>query len=92
MTELYEKSLRTLELPAVLDLLAAEAVSAPAKEKTLALRPAETEYEIKRRLGETSAAKAMMVLHTAPSFGGVRDVRSSLARADIGGMPFRRQV
>ena len=92
MTELYEKSLRTLELPAVLDLLAAEAVSAPAKEKTLALRPAETEYEIKRRLGETSAAKAMMVLHTAPSFGGVRDVRSSLARADIGGMLNTREL
>ena len=92
MTELYEKSLRTLELPAVLEMLAGEAVSGPAKEKALALRPAETEYEIKRRLGETSAAKAMMVLHAAPSFGGVKDVRSSLARADIGGMLNTREL
>ena len=92
MTELYEKSLRTLELPTVLEMLAGETVSEPAKEKNRALRPAETEYEIKRRLGETSAAKAMMVLHAAPSFGGVKDVRSSLARADIGGMLNTREL
>lgn len=92
MTDLYEKSIKTLELPAVLELLAAEAVSAPAKERVLALRPAETEYEVRRRLGETSAAKAMMVLHVAPSFGGVRDVRSALARAEIGGMLNTREL
>lgn len=92
MTDLYEKSLKTLELPAVLEMLAGEAVSEPAKESVLALRPAESEYEVKRRLGETSAAKAMMVLHPAPSFSGVRDVRSSLARADIGGMLNTREL
>ena len=86
MTELYEKSVKTLELPAVLELLAGEAVSIPAKETVLALRPADSEYEVKRRLGETSAAKAMMVLRGSPSFSGVRDVRSSLSRANIGGM------
>lgn len=92
MTELFEKSIKTLELPAVLDLLSAEAVSGPAKEKVLSLRPADSEYEIKRRLGETSAAKAMMVLHAAPSFGGVKDVRSSLSRANIGGMLNTREL
>ncbi len=92
MTELYEKSIRTLELPAVLELLSAEAVSPPAKEKVLALRPADNEYEVKRRLGETTAAKAMMVLKGSPSFGGVRDVRSSLSRANIGGMLNTREL
>ncbi len=92
MTELYEKSVRTLELPAVLELLSNEAVSAPAKERVLSLRPSDSEYEVKRRLGETSAAKAMMVLKGSPSFGGVKDVRSSLSRANIGGMLNTREL
>ena len=41
MTEMYEKSIKTLELPSVLDLLAAEAVSESAKERVRLLRPAE---------------------------------------------------
>ena len=92
MTELYEKSVKTLELPAVLELLSKEAVSIPAKEAVLALRPSDSEYEVKRRLGETSAAKAMMVLKGSPGFGGVRDVRSSLSRANIGGMLNTREL
>ncbi len=92
MTQLYEKSIKTLELPAVLDMLSAEAVSIPAKEKLLLLRPADSAYEVKRRLGETTAAKAMMVLKGSPSFGGVKDVRSSLTRAGIGGMLNTREL
>jgi len=92
MTELYEKSVRTLELPAVLDLLSHEAVSVPGKEKSLSLRPADSAYEIKRRLGETTAAKTMMVLKGSPSFSGVRDVRSSLSRASIGGTLNTREL
>ncbi|MBP8641231.1 MAG: endonuclease MutS2 [Oscillospiraceae bacterium] len=90
--ELYEKSVKTLELPTVLELLSREAISLPAKEAVLALRPSDSEYEVKRRLGETSAAKAMMVLKGSPGFGGVRDVRSSLARANIGGMLNTREL
>jgi len=92
MTELYEKSVRTLELPAVLELLSHEAVSAPAKENVLSLRPADSEYEVRRRLGETSAAKTMMVLRGSPSFTGVKDVRSSLSRANIGGTLNTREL
>ncbi|MFB0919633.1 MAG: endonuclease MutS2, partial [Oscillospiraceae bacterium] len=92
MTQLYEKSVRTLELPAVLELLSIEAVSLPAKEKVLTLRPSDIEYDVKRRLGETTAAKNMMVLKGSPSFSGVKDVRSSLSRADIGGMLNTREL
>lgn len=92
MTELYEKSVKTLELPAVLGLLSKEAVSIPAKETVLTLNPSDSEYEVKRRLGETTAAKTMMVLKGSPSFGGVRDVRSSLSRANIGGMLNTREL
>lgn len=92
MTELYEKSIRTLELPTVLKMLSDEAVSQPAKEKTGLLRPADSEYEVKRRLGETSAAKAMMVLKGSPGFGGVKDVRSALSRAGMGGLLNTREL
>ncbi len=92
MTALYEKSIHTLELPEVLAMLSEEAVSRPAKQSVLTLRPADSEYEIKRRLGQTSAAKAMMVLRGSPSFGGVKDVRSSLSRADMGGVLNTREL
>ena len=82
----YEKSLQTLELPAVLELLAGQASGEAAKAACRAIRPAEMEYDVRKRLGETSAAKAMMVLRGAPGFSGVRDVRGALARADMGGV------
>ena len=81
----FEKSLSTLELPAVLELLAAEAVGETAKENARELRPATDTAEVKRRLDETTAAKTMMVVRGSPSFSGVKDVRHSLERADLGG-------
>ena len=88
----YEKSLMTLELPAVLELLAAQASGEAAKEQCRAITPSDSEYEVRRRLSETSAAKAMMVLKGSPSFSGARDVRSSLARADMGGALNTREL
>ena len=43
MSDLFEKSMRTLELPAVLEMLAQRAVSDEAKERCRRLRPS-TEY------------------------------------------------
>ena len=88
----YEKSLITLELPAVLELLAAQASGEAAKEQCRAITPSDSAYEVRRRLGETGAAKAMMVLKGSPSFSGARDVRSSLARADLGGALNTREL
>ncbi|MBQ9685492.1 MAG: endonuclease MutS2 [Oscillospiraceae bacterium] len=87
-----EKSLITLELPAVLTMLSAEAVSEPAKAHALALTPATDEAEVRHRLGETTAAKTMMVVRGSPSFSGVKDVRASLARADLGGALNTREL
>ena len=83
--DFYEKSLNTLELPAVLNMLAAEAVSESAKESALKLQPSVDAYEVNRRLQETTAAKTMMVVRGSPSFSGIKDVRPSLSRADLGG-------
>jgi len=90
--ELFEKSKRTLELPAVLELLAAEAVSEPARMAARALGPATERSEVSHRLEETSAARNMLAYKGSPSFSGVRDVRSPLARADMGGVLNTREL
>ena len=87
-----EKSLITLELPAVLDMLSHEAVSDAAKERALALTPSADAAEVKRRQEETSAAKTMMTVRQSPSFAGVKDVRASLSRADLGGALNTREL
>ena len=88
----FEKSLTTLELPAVLEMLAQQAVGETAKEQALALKPSGDRAEVKRRLDETTAAKTMMVVRGSPSFSGVKDVRPSLARADLGGALNTREL
>ena len=74
----YEKSLQTLELPSVLALLAAQAVSETARAQAMALRPSGDRAVVATRLGETSAAASMMVVKGSPSFSGVKDVRAAL--------------
>ncbi len=83
--DFYEKSLKILELPAVLDMLAAEAVTDGGREACMKLRPSADRLEVKNRLAETSAAKDMMVVRGSPSLSGVKDIRPSLSRADLGG-------
>ena len=83
--DFYEKSLNILELPIVLDMLAAEAVTEGGKEACLKLRPSADRLEVKNRLSETSAAKNMMVVRGSPSLSGIKDIRPSLSRADLGG-------
>lgn len=92
MTQLYERSVKTLELPAVLEMLSAEAISEPARERVRGLRPSGDRWEVKKRLAQTTAAKDMMVLKGSPSFGGVKDVRSSLSRAERGGLLNTREL
>jgi len=85
MTELFEKSIQTLELPRVLEKVAAEAVTAEGKERCAALRPMTDPDDVKRALAETTAALNMMTLRGSPSLSGVRPVAHSLERADRGG-------
>lgn len=83
--DFYEKSLNILELPVVLDMLAAEAVTDGGKEACRSLRTSSDRLEVKNRLAETSAAKEMMVVRGSPSLSGIKDIRPSLSRADLGG-------
>lgn len=85
MTELYEKSIRKLELPAVLSLLSEQAVSEAAKKRCRELVPQRDEDEIRRMQLETSEACRILAIKGAPSFSGVADIGASLDRADRGG-------
>ena len=92
MSELFEKSIRTLELPAVLEKLAAKAVSQAAKDRCLKLTPSTDVEEVLRLLDETDAAKERLGLHGSPSFSGVKDVSAALTRAAHGGMLTTREL
>ena len=83
--DFYEKSLNILELPTVLEMLAAEAVTDGGREACFKLHPSADRLEVKNRLAETSAAKEMMVVRGSPSLSGIKDIRPSLSRADLGG-------
>ena len=89
---LSEKSLKILELPAVLELLAAEAVSETATETARTLRPYSDIHTVQMNISETTGAKNMMVLRQSPPFSGVKDIRGSVKRADMGGALNTREL
>ena len=90
--DLFEKSIVTLELPRVLELLSHEAVTEEGKERCLALRPFTDPDDVERALSETSAAVDLVSLRGAPYFGSVRPVRAALQRADMGGSLNTREL
>lgn len=92
MTELFEKSIRVLELPQLLERLSQKAVSEAAKERALRLTPSTDADDVRRLQDETDAARALIGLRGSPSFSGVKDVRESLSRAERGGMLNPREL
>ena len=66
MSELFDKSIRTLELPRVLQLLSEQAVSAEAKARALQARPETEAEEVLRLLDQTDAARTMIGLGGVP--------------------------
>ena len=92
MSELFDKSLRTLELPRVLELLSEQAVSAEAKQRALRLRPETEPEEVLRLLDQTDAARNLIGLRGSPSFSGVKPVAEALDRADRGGALNTREL
>ena len=92
MSEMFEKSIRTLELPAVLEMLSRKAVSDAAKERCRRLQPVTDADEVTELLEQTDAAKERLGLHGSPSFSGVKDVSRALHRADQGGMLNTREL
>ena len=92
MNTLFEKSIRTLELPVVLEMLASLAVSEAAKEKCRRLLPVCDLEEAARLQEETQSARERLGLYGSPSFSGVKDVSRALNRADHGGVLNTREL
>ncbi|MEA4814632.1 MAG: endonuclease MutS2 [Oscillospiraceae bacterium] len=85
MDELFERSIKTLELPRVLELLAEQAVSDAAKARALELKPCVDEAEVRELQKETAAARMLIGANGSPSFCAIKDVENALARAERGG-------
>ena len=92
MTDLFEKSIVTLELPRVLEQLSACAATQEGKERSLALRPMTDPDDVQRALDETTAAVNMLIQRGSPGFSGVKPVGASLHRADMGGSLNTREL
>ena len=92
MSELFDKSIRTLELPAVLKMLSEQTNSAESREKALAIVPQTDVDDVKRLQDETDAARDMIGLKGSPAFSGIKPVAESLYRADHGGALNTREL
>ena len=83
---LQEKSLRTLELHKVLELLAEQTQTDLARERALSLRPETVLSRCELLQQQCADAVHLMGLFGSPSFDGVRDLSGALSRADMGGV------
>ncbi len=92
MNRLAEKSLRTLEYFTVLELLAAQTVSAHGRELALALHPMTDREDAAISLRQTTDAKNMMVRNGSPTLGGIRDITAALRRCEVGGTLNMREL
>ena len=78
------KALKTLEYNKIIDRLTEFAGSALAKEMCRNLQPSTDLYEIQTLQKETSDALSRIYQKGAVSFRGVRDIRGSIKRLEIG--------
>ena len=77
----FRKAIKTLEFDKITSLLADCAATEGAKLMAKQLTPEADVVRVKRRQGETSAAKYLIMKKTLPSFGAVKDVSGSIERA-----------
>ncbi|MBN1180566.1 MAG: endonuclease MutS2 [Anaerolineae bacterium] len=78
------KHWKTLELPKILERLAAHASFSAGAEKALDLAPSDFPKEIEERLNTTSEARALLTTHPQTTLGGARDVRPQVQAAQRG--------
>ncbi|MEA4824342.1 MAG: endonuclease MutS2 [Clostridiaceae bacterium] len=83
---IYEKSIQTLELPRVLDMLSEYAVSDAAKERCRNLMPLPHIEDMRSDMRETQDALSLMATRPSPGFSGLKDITESVGRAERGGL------
>ena len=79
-----EKALKTLEYYKIIDMLEAFATSSIGKSKCRQLRPLDNLTEIETMQQETADALSRIYQKGSLSFSGVKDVRGSLKRLEVG--------
>lgn len=79
-----EKALKTLEYYKIIDMLEAFATSSIGKNKCRQLRPLDNLTEIETMQQETADALSRIYQKGSLSFNGVKDVRGSLKRLEVG--------
>lgn len=90
--QLQDRTVSILEYDKIRAVLASFAPTAGAKERCLALLPAENESEVRYRLARTGAAKALLSDKGMPSFGAMPDVTDLLTRAGKGATLTAREL
>jgi len=81
---LKEHSLEVLEYKKIINMTADRAATKIAKETVENLKPLHNEDYIKQKLAEVSALKSLIDEFGSLPFGGLRDIRDSLKKADKG--------
>lgn len=80
------RHLKALEFNKILELLSVRACNDDAREDIMLLRPETNLNSALRLLKMTEDAYIMLAKHGGPSFGGLKNVDNSLARAAAGGV------
>ena len=88
----FEKAVKTLEFYKITEELASLAATEGAKALCRRLMPYGDSVYVRRKLRETSDAKAMSAATGSPSFGGVVDVTASAERAAKGAQLTTREL
>lgn len=81
-----QKALKTLEYDKIIHRLAWYAASAGAKERCEKLQPSASLWEIEHAQTQTADALRRIYQKGSISFGGIRDIRGSIKRLQIGGI------
>lgn len=92
MEAIENRHYRSLELDKILDMLAAHATCADAKELALSLTPQTDLYLARTLLKQTEDAHMLLARFGGPSFGGLHNVNNALQRAAAGGMLTMREL
>ena len=87
-----QKALKTLEYDKIIHRLTGHAASAGAKERCEKLQPSSSLWEIERAQTQTADALRRVYQKGSVSFGGIRDIRVSIKRLQIGGILCMREL
>ena len=80
------KSIETLELPKILERVAALTAFSAGRECALSLTPTNDPETVRRRLAETREARDLLARHPNARIGGARDIREEVEQAQKGGV------